>query len=368
MKKAPDPYRIFFPLGILNAILAVGVWYVQDLQWFTCPTIWIHSRLIAGGFLWSFITGFLMTAIPRMTGTKTANRFELSGALALILGLTGSSWITDGRFFYGLQAILVAFLLIYGGRRILKMKKSPPVFFSHVGIAMALALLGSYEHFKGNSFLGVHLYQMGATLLLVLGIGTRFFSFLSGLPSNFESDEPKVTHWLFHLAGLLVAILLYLAGSGFHLAYLGIFLLSLFYLFKVWKVQRPSAHPSALKLGVRTVALALPICFLMSWLQPAFYLAWFHVVFIGGFGILTFSVATRVTLAHGSYPIELETTSKSLRYLVIFLILGAIFRVGYGFTQGLWKESCLHTAAMFWIFAVGSWCFSFFPKFFRLKS
>lgn len=359
------PYQLFFPLGILNAILAVGVWFVQNLGWFESPAVLIHSKLIVGGFLWSFIVGFLMTALPRMTGTSSANILEYVLALVLLLGQTVFSWQLDARFFYANQMILILFLIIYGGRRVLKLTKPIPIFFSHVGMAMALALLGSYYHFIGNSLMGIHLYHVGTTLLLVLGIGTRFFSFLSGLPSVFENVTALWPRILFHGSGLVMGILLFLAGRGLTVAYLGLTLLSLFYLFNIWQIQRPSARPSALKYGVRIVAAMIPLSFFLSWLQPLMLITWFHLLFIGCFGLITFAVATRVTLAHGSYSIDLEMKSPALWCLLAFLVLGILCRVLYGFSEGPWKMSYLHTAATFWILAVLSWCWTFLPRIFK---
>lgn len=359
------PYQLFFPLGLLNAMLAVGVWFVQNLGWFESPAILIHSKLIVGGFLWSFIVGFLMTAVPRMTGTKNAHAIEYVFASLLLLGQTFFSWQVDARFFYANQILLILFLVTYGVRRIMKMTKPMPVFFSHVGLAMALALLGAYYHFIGDSLMGIHLYHVGTVLLLVLGIGTRFFSFLSGLPSIFESASSGRSRMMFHGAGILMAVLLFCAGQGVTIAYLGLSLLSLVYLFGIWHVQRPSDRPSALKIGVRIVAAMIPLSFFFSWLQPSMFVTWLHLLFIGCFGMITFSVAARVTLAHGSYPLEMEMKSRALWWLVSFLALGIIFRTLYGFSDGLWRVSYLHLAATLWIFAVASWCWAFLPKIFK---
>lgn len=358
------PYQIFFPIGILCSILAVGVWFVQDLNWFSAPAIFIHSRLIIGGFIWSFIVGFLMTAIPRMTGTSSVNIFEFIIAFLLIVFQIIQSWTMDGRWFYGANIAIVFFLLFYGGRRIVKSVKPIPVFFSHVGLAMCLAILGASYHFRGDTYLGVHLYHVGTVLLLVLGIGTRFFSFLSGLPSEFE-NAPKAHHYIFHCLGLSMAGLLFLSGSGYPNAYLGLFLVSLFYLLFVWKVFRSSDRSSALKYGVRIVASTIPITFLMCWLQPHLYITWLHLLFIGSFSMITFAVATRVTLAHGSYSTDLEMKSKALWFVLSFLSLGIVSRVLYGFSEGLWKKSFLHLAATFWILAVICWCYSFLVKIFK---
>jgi uncharacterized protein involved in response to NO len=41
-------------------------------------------------------------------------------------------------------------------------------------------------------------------------------------------------------------------------------------------------------------------------LVPAFTLGALHLIFIGGFGLLTLGIATRVTVAHGRYPLTDE--------------------------------------------------------------
>lgn len=360
------PYQIFFPLGLLNAFLAVGVWFVRDLGWLPAPSLLIHSKLIMGGFLWSFIVGFLMTAVPRMTGTDGASRLEVGGSVLLMAALMILSWGIDPRPFYAVHVALVVFLLIYAGRRLLTAKKPVPVFFSHVGLAMVLALAGAVAHFRGNSFLGIHLYHVGAVLLLVLGLGTRFFSFLSGLASAFEGVTETWKILLFHVCGLLTAASLFLAGEGFASAYLALSVLGLIYLFAIWRVQRPSARPSALKHGVRIVAAMIPLSFFLTWLKPYLFVTWFHFLFIGCFGLITFSVATRVTLAHGAYPIDLEMKSKSLRWTIGLLVAGLATRALYGFAGDVWwGKSWLHLAATFWILGVGVWCFAFLMKIFR---
>lgn len=365
MKKIA-PYQLFFPLGLLNALLAVGVWFVQDLNWFQSPALFIHSRLVIGGFLWSFIVGFLMTAVPRMTGTESANKIEYTLAILLMLGQSLFAWPLDGKFFYINHVLLVLFLIIYGLRRVFKRTKPLPVFFSHIGVAMILAACGSYYHAVGNSYMGIHLYHVGAVLLLVLGIGARFFSFLSGLPSVFENSTALWPRRLFHGFAFLVGILLYLSGLGISFAYLGLTLISLIYLFGIWKVQRTSNRPSFLKWGVRIVAAMIPLSFFLTWLQPTMYITWFHLLFIGCFSLITLSVATRVTLAHGAYPIDLEMKSPALFWLVFFIVLGIIFRVLYGFDEGSLRSIYLQIAVTFWICAIGSWCWSFLPRIFKV--
>lgn len=359
------PYQVFFPIGIMSGLLAIGVWLTQNFEWTTTPAMIVHPKLVVGGFLWSFIVGFLMTAVPRMTGTSDANKFEYGVALLLILSLIASSWILSARPFYTASAILVLFLMTYAGRRILTAKKTPPVFFSHVGIGMLLALIGSYYHDQGHSLMGLHLYHVGTILLLVLGIGTRFFSFLSGLHNIFEKENSKWQSRLFHVMGILMALLLYLAGTGKPLAYLGLAVLSLGYIFLVWRIQRPSDRPSPLKWAARIVAVVIPLSFFLCWLFPLYLVTWLHILFIGCFGLLTFSVATRVTLAHGAYPTDIETKSPALWWMVGLLTLALIFRLIYGLMGGDFRTHFLHMAILFWILALGIWCKSYFIRIFK---
>lgn len=363
--KDKAPYQVFFPIGILCAFLAVGVWFTQNLGWFSTPAMWIHGKLIAGGFLWSFIVGFLMTAIPRMTGTFNANKAEYTAAGILIAGLISFSWILNPKPFYVASILLSLFLVIYALRRIQVSTRPVPVFFSHVGMAMILSVAGAVFYYRGQSVLGFHLYHVGTVLLLVLGIGTRFFSFLSGLPSIFENDPKSWKRVLFHVLGLGMAALLYLAGTGISWAYLGLAGMSFVYLLMIWQVQRPSDRPSALKWAVRIVAAMIPLSFLLCWFYPSYYLTWLHILFIGCFALITLSVATRVTLAHGSYSTDLELKSKALWWMLVLFVLAMVSRILYGFSDGLWKTSYLHLAATLWFMGIGVWCYSYFNKIFK---
>lgn len=364
------PYQLFFPIGVLNAFLAIGVWFMQDLNWFSSlvgvPAMLIHSKLIMGGFIWSFITGFLMTALPRMTGTKSVTKAEYSLALFFIFSLMISSWFISSKAFYTLHMGLTFFIIVFAARRILNTQKPIPVFFSHVILALITTLIGAYFYFHNNTLMGLHLYHVGPVLLLVLGIGTRFFSFLSGLPSEFESETSKIKLMLFHASGFLMVLFLYLAGRGKTWAYLALGFLALFYLFQIWKILRPSQRPSPLKWSVRLVALSIPLSFFLCWYKPIMLVTWFHLLFIGCFSIITFSVATRVILAHGSYPLDSEIRSRTLWATLVFLLLGLLFRISYSFVfDPMWKKSFLHLAATFWILALIVWGKNYFVKIFK---
>lgn len=359
------PYQLLFPVGIFCALLAVAIWFIQDLQLFMTPVMLVHGKLVVGGFLWSFILGFLMTALPKMSGTASANTFEKLLALGFVFLQVFNSWNIDGRYFYGTQIVIVLFLIIFAARRLIVAKKTVPVFFSHIGLALVLAIAGCAYYFSGRTLMGLHLFHVGTVLLLVLGIGTRFYSFLSGLPSTFETSSSPSRRMLFHLMGVSIAALLFLAGSGQHWAYLALTILLSYYLITVWQVNRPSDRPSALKFAVRIVAASIPTSFFLCWLYPMHVVTYLHVLFIGCFTLITLGVATRVTLAHGSYSTDRETTSRALWILLVCILLALISRALYGHTTGDLKRSFLHLGGAFWFIGLAAWCYSFFLKIFK---
>lgn len=353
------PYQILFPFGFFAALLGAGLWLWPEPAFLGVPVQWIHSKLMIGCFLWSFITGFLMTAIPRMTGTKSSSDAEVLWMLALLILSTLTAFWADGAWFQGVQIVLALSLMGFALSRLMRKTKTVPVFFSHVGLALGLALAGRIFALLGHSWMGFFLADVGVLLLLVLGIGTRFYSFLSGLPSEFEQAPPVHRKW-FHFLGVVLAAFLVFAGVWRQAwAYAGLFVLSLIYLQFVWKVFRMSARSSALKWIMRIVAFCIPSAFLLCALRPDLYLIGLHILFIGVFGMITFAVASRVILAHGSYPLEMETRSKALWAFLALIMVSLALRLLYGFSEGTLREVSLKGAAIFWLAALGVWCWSF---------
>src|SRR5438128_11231971 len=84
--KPTDPYRIFFPLGIVLGAMGVSIW---PLYYFGITDGYsgrAHAFVQTDGFLYSFIAGFLLTAIPRFTGTEPPSRRVPCVLAALVAG------------------------------------------------------------------------------------------------------------------------------------------------------------------------------------------------------------------------------------------------------------------------------------------
>src|SRR6266700_1121434 len=177
--KPTDAYRIFFPLGIVLGVFGVSIW---PLYYFGVTEGYsgrAHAFVQTSGFLYAFIAGFLLTAIPRFTGTDAPSR-RVQYALASIVTLSAISF--EFQFFKGGQTLfLIAHiaLITLAARRYVRRKQDPPETFSLVGLGLMSGMLGGLINagmalnFIGPFWdpLGKRLLTEGMVLLLVLGVG-----------------------------------------------------------------------------------------------------------------------------------------------------------------------------------------------------
>ena len=120
-KPTPDffaePFRLFFPTGILIGIGGVALWpaYFGSLV-ITYPGT-AHARLMIEGFMASFVIGFLGTAGPRMTSTSPFSRREVLTLFTFDLLAAGLHFGESHRAGDVLFVFLVSFFIFTIGRR-----------------------------------------------------------------------------------------------------------------------------------------------------------------------------------------------------------------------------------------------------------
>ena len=113
-----DPYRIFFPLGLLSAFIGVLSWVPFALGYTQNYPGTEHPHLMIGGFLYVFALGFLMTAIHCFTETAHAKFSELwcqAGVIHFIIftsteNLISHQWRETSIL---LQIVSVVFLVLF---------------------------------------------------------------------------------------------------------------------------------------------------------------------------------------------------------------------------------------------------------------
>lgn len=364
MKNTVEPYRILFPIGVLFALFGVGIWLRGGA--FQDYAIWagIHSQIMVGAFLFAFAAGFLMTAVPKMTASFPARPFEIWVAAVLVLGNAFFALKGLSEIFFASAFISISFLLAFFFRRFLARTKSPPKFFPFVIMGLFSGLLGSFllaTGWRGDFWpaLGKSLYFEGMILFLILGIGSRLIPVISGRGAPVEHGN-AVTRNL--MLGSLVFLSYGLHAGGIILA-AGLLKFSTVFLIAAvnWKLFARINTPSKLAHGMRGSGIMVLAGLLLSGLYPAYAVHWMHLTYIGGFGLMTFTVASRVTLAHGSYDLGIEARSRILWIAGSLILLASLTRVAAPFA-GVGYPSHIFYAALTWTVAVSLWAFSFVAR------
>ena len=194
-----DPYRIFFPLGIILGAMGVAIWplyYYGVTQGYSGRA---HAFVQTDGFLYAFICGFLLTAIPRFTGTEPPSR-RVQYLLAAIVACCAAAF--EFQFFIVGQTTFVvahSFLLGLIISRFRRRRQDPPDTFPLVGLGLLSGTLAALIN-AGIAWnviqpfwdpLGKRLMTEGMVLLLVLGIGGFLGPRLLGFAQLPQFDKPQ---------------------------------------------------------------------------------------------------------------------------------------------------------------------------------
>lgn len=373
-----EPFRIFFPLGVLVAIAGVSLWPLYFAGVFRLYPGIIHARLMMEGFLGAFVVGFLGTAAPRLTGTAHLTRGELGSLLALYAGAIGMQM--TGRSFAG-DAIFLGLLLAFAlrlGRRFAQRRDLPPPsfalvafgFFNAIAASVLLLIGAAGEGHPRCAVLGTMLLHQGFVLYLILGIGGFLLPRFLKLPPKPEFPESRTPPpgWrraaLFaaSIGGVLLASFIFEAFTGAtRAAALVRFVAAAVFL----AAEIPAHRSTAPRLTIILCLRAALIFILFGLLFPVFWpvqrVAGMHVVFLGGFSLITFTVATRVVLGHSGFGHLFPTRLPFLIGTAVLLVGGMLLRVLGDFLV-VQRGSLLSDASCLWILAAGVWSWRVLPK------
>src|SRR5215468_478889 len=369
--KPTDPYRIFFPIGILLGVMGVSIWplyYFGILDGYSGRA---HAYVQTDGFLYSFIAGFLLTAIPRFTGRETPSR-RIQYVLALILVACAVAF--EFHFFAIANTLFVAahtMLIIPVVRRFRRRQQEPPETFSLVGLGLiagaagALIDAGIAWNLIAPSWdlLGKRLLTEGMVLLLVLGVGgflgKRLLGFAS-LPKFAQIERSQRADrrvFFYAIAGLIVLLSL----LGEYRLNIGImaFVRATVVTVVILSTVQPWRLPSVRTTLAWCVWIAHWLVILSLWLVaavPRYRIDFLHILFIGGFTLLILAVGTRVTLSHGGHSLALERSSWPLRIGLTTGLVAMLARIGAPFAPFSYFEH-LAFAGLLWIGGMLFWGF-----------
>lgn len=317
------------------------------------------------GFLLVFATGFLMTAIPRMGGTPQASRFEISLAAFLAL-LQILSPFFDPNGSAGPPIALFQFLALtfFIGNRFRSGKIAPPPPFVFLPAALVLGLLGTlllWLHqisiVSTDAIARVLLYK-GFMMCFVLGVGMRLLPvFLHGAPPP-STSSIRYPNWSY-LAHASLAFLYFatLIAEGFfpqtaNIAQLAVLSFLIFKELQIYKAPR--------RKGVQAWGVWLSLWSVLigqAWLSffPDFALHGAHLIYISGWGLLTFLVATRVVLSHGGGSLQPELSSKTLAAAIGLWTLSGLTRASLLLFQEERFWSHVNYSVLCWLLGISLW-------------
>lgn len=323
-KAQNEPYRIFFPAGVIYLIWGSLIWLSQLWSNETYPVL-AHRYLMLNGFSASFIAGFLMTAVPKFSQTESPRRFEI--LIFFLFTLTGLLFAYKEKekvslIFSALQATTILFFLF---RRILKRKVNPPYSFVFIFAGLILWITSALMSIFSDSEAFKNLHYEGSIAAIILGVGSRLIPGILGhveivqtQRARYETEKPFLLTVPLHFIALIgIFIGSYFmkdpTGIAFRAAVVGV--VGLFY----WKLPHFPKIRSALTWNIWISCWLIIASFILKAVWPDGLIHASHAFFFSGVVLLTFLIATRVVQSHGPKDSSLE--NLKLLYVFNFLVL-----------------------------------------------
>ena len=378
-----DPFRVFFPAGLVYGLWGVGAWLAFSLDLLKGYPGVLHTSLLLGGFELCFIVGFLMTAVPRFTGTGFASKGELlSGATLLVIpGILAA--LDLGAFIYLSSLATMLFLVVFGYRRFRHRQMNPPDSFAFVGAALLMGLLSHLVYLlgKGDFVAGLDAVVLSRSLLhhgfmlgLVMGIGGRLIPGLLGwseiVAAQRSRYEQPLPFW--HVVSPFILVTLALFVLSFPLEWLWPFagriiraavVLAMGY--SRWRLHRRPVNRSMFAWAVWVACWCIVLGVFCYAFLPGLALESEHIVFIGGYSLLTLLVASRVTLSHGEAGSllfeKLRWPYASIAGIMVVSVLTRFFAAAIPRSY----SHHLGYAAAIWLVGACLWGGIFLPKIFK---
>jgi len=376
---AGEPFRLFFPVGLAAGVFGVMLWpayYGGLLENYPATA---HAGIMIQGFLTSYVFGFLGTALPRLLGVPRIALFEsltLAGLILLVtcLHATGQTVAADALFFLVLLGFLAELLLRIPFRR-----DTPPPSFLLVGMGLLSALTGAAILFTATIvsasvrpsilMLGKLLLDEGYLLLPIMGIGAFLLPRFFGLPNrqNFPESQLVPPGWkpraLFAaVCGVCVTVSFFLEAMGYHR--MGCILRAaaiLIYFLREIPFHRAGLGHGALALGLRIALVSIPSGYFLMAIWPENRATFIHVVFVTGYSLLTFIVASRVVLGHSGQSHLFKAWIPSLLVMTALVTLAMLTRVSADWL-GERRSSHLAYAAVVWAIGAAIWGILILPS------
>lgn len=362
-----EPFRVFFPLAVLLGWAGIGHWLLYTVGATATYSCTAHGIVQMQSFMLAFAVGFLLTAIPRRTASGAPSATEIGTAITLLVVTAAAALFERELIAHVAYACVFALLLRFalqrfpasaGGRR-------PPAGFVLVPVAVASGILGAAllaASVQGMvpawiDRFGRLLVQQGVFLCLAVGVGSLVLPLMSGAPpppdlGSSTRETRKAIAWA--IIGLVIVASLALEARGWvragPLARAVAVALGLGVGGGAWRRPgKPGLHRRFVWLSVWLIPLGL--C--LAGLLPDYRVPALHVLFIGGFALMAFGVATHVTLSHLGLERLREGRPPAVAFLGIAVMVAMVARVTADWTDSYFVH--LGWAAGSWLTGTAVW-------------
>jgi uncharacterized protein involved in response to NO len=357
----PDPYRIFFPLGVLLGLAGVSTWPLYAFGVTAGYSGRAHALVQTNGFLLAFVAGFLLTAVPRFTGTETPSRPTQICLAAILIVSAAASELQAFGIATAAALLAHALMLALVARRFVHRRQPPPPTFVLIGLGLASGALAAvlncgvaWEILPAFwDLLGKRLVTEGMMLLLVLGVGGFLGQRLLGVSPVALPPGRQERLWAAAGSAILISLI---AEYGVGLEWMAFVRAAVVtaVIFGTLHIWRRPAIRSTLSWCVWTAEWLTVVSVWLVAAAPRYRADFLHVLFIGGFSLLIFAVGTRVTLSHGSHDLGAERRSWPLRLGLAMGLIALLARAGAPFAQATYFDH-LAFAALFWMGGTICW-------------
>jgi uncharacterized protein involved in response to NO len=367
-----EPFRVFFPAGILLGIAGVALWLAYYWGFLSTYPGTAHARLMIEGFMASFIIGFLGTAGPRITSTSPFSRGEVLVLLTLDLLAAGLHFGNSHRAGDLLFALCLAVFLLFIGRRFFHRKDSPPPNFALValgllnGIAGAI-LTGLFEDkvYTVGYRVGALCLEQGFVLLPILGVAPFLLPRILGkLPADDTPESPKLPPGWLKRAAFAAGIGLIIDGTFVAEAFGATeaagwvrFGAVLIYLIAKMSHSGRSFLGNCLRVGIWTVPAAIGV----ELMWPQYRIGALHILFISAFSFIVLTVAIRVVFGHSGRE---DLLRKRLPFFTVAATLIFLAMLSRYIAEVAPNARTIHlvAAAACWISAAFIWIVRVIPN------
>ncbi len=372
------PYSFYFLFGAISAILGVLLWILS----FNGTNLWenpieMHKIMMFGLFMYSFISGFIFTALPSFTGGPKLSFYLL--ILNIIIKFSELSFFLFDSLKILILFLILDFLMMIGFIFVhfVKKKSNAPKSFWFVSLGPIYGLLYFFPllfDFDTTTYNHQIFLEYGFILNIILGVGLKVLPVLMGQNQNafsFSIEKKKKdllskikdysTEFYFFFLNLFVIIASFLNES---LGLMGVAITLCIIFYNRFNFTK---YPKSKSYVARGIWFALWFVVFGTILGAVPMLGIFgrHFYFIAGLGLLTIMVGTRVSIAHGGHSITLESTLQGINLIILLCIVSAIFRFMPSVFEIFNYEIMIQVAALIWILFISTWFFMFVKKIYQ---